>query len=115
MADNIKTLDTRILADQQRAQSSTQRAQVEREKAARYIRDGNDTNAQVHTVEAQRLDQESTTIQNEIQALNEQKQQIETQIAGLEQQRMQLIQTHDQKLRELTNEIERLRGGSMTL
>ena len=113
--DDLHHINKQITKDQVNADKKRLDAETARQRAYQYGDAGNDGQMAFYLAAAEKLDHEAREIDDKRTQAEHQLQSLEAQIADLEQQKERAIAEHDARLSEITKQIDRLRGTSLSL
>lgn len=108
----IKELEDRTRQTQAKIDAENQMAQQERDKANEYRGAEDFERAKAHSDTSMKHEQNAILLQNELVAINTSQQQLQAQLTELDRKQAELQTRNDQELAQITNEINRIRGGA---
>ena len=115
MQPDLNHIQRQIQNDQVNIDEAKRQAETQRLLADQMTGEGNDMRAAYYEQEALRFDKKVSELQDELAQLQTDKERTENRIAELEQKKSQLDSEHESQIIQITDELNRLKGSSLTL
>ena len=113
--DDLHHINKQLTKDQINADKKRLDAETARQRAYQYGDAGNEGQMAFYLAAAEKLDNEARELDDERTRAEHKAQSIQAQIEDLERQRDRAVAEHDARLGEITKQIDRLKGTTLSL
>lgn len=115
MQPDLNHIQRQIQSHQVNIDEARRQANVQRQLSDQKRNDGDDNGASYYDLEAERFEQKANDLQDELDQLKADEERTQKRIDDLEGQKAQLTNEHTDRIKQITDELNRLRGSSLTL